>query len=130
MFLRRHTNFVAALFWMRSAMSDKPVGKPYSQIYVQRGKPVEDSPRFRSRLRAYLDELPAGTLDDIAILIAKKTGERVHSGNVARHMSECTLVDLLDNITHVASAMKHGTMRSNWHELWLRFVQEALRDET
>jgi hypothetical protein len=85
-------------------MPEKPFGKPYSQIYLERGVATQDGARFRNRLRGYLRDLPDGYLSLIAKRISKETGAQTFYGNVARHFTECSPPDLLDNITHAANA--------------------------
>jgi hypothetical protein len=110
---------------------EKPVGKPYSQVYIERGVPVDDSARFRNRLRSHLTHLPDGYRGLIATLIEKKTGARVFYGNIARHFTECSLPDLLDNITHAFAALKTVTIPGGErpHIAWLASVKECLEEE-
>ena len=86
--------------------NDKPVGKPYSEVYLERGAAVEDSARFRNRLRAHLADLPDGWRQEVAKTVGKKTGATVHYANIAKHFTECPLPDLLSNITHAYTALK------------------------
>lgn len=111
-------------------MSDNPIGKPYSQVYVERGKTVEDSHRFRQRLRGYLSALPQSHRVIIARAIARETGAETYFGNVASHMTECSLADLLDNITHITGALRIIRDESSPSFVsWLRFVDRALKEE-
>lgn len=111
-------------------MSDKPKGKPYSLVYVERGAATEDSQRFRNRLRGYLRELPDDYLGIIASLISLETGASVYYESVAKHVTECSLSDLLDNITHITEALEAiQTPRPRPHQSWLYFVERALREE-
>lgn len=113
-------------------MSDsKPVGKPYSHVYLERAAAVEDSPRLRNRLRAYLENLPHQHLGRVADRIGEETGARVDSSSVPRHFTECSLPDLLDNITHTVNALKGVTHQSGpWPAgSWFKFVQRCLREE-
>lgn len=111
-------------------MSDKPVGKPFSHVYVERGAAVEHNARFRNRLRAYLRDLPDGYLGAIANLISKETGAHVYYGDIAKHFTECSLLDLLDNITHAFNALKTVSQsHPRPHVIWYGFVERSLKKE-
>jgi hypothetical protein len=112
-------------------MSDKPVGQPYSQVYVERGVPLEDSERFRLRLRGYLRDLSDYQLRQISTVISKETGAGVYVTNVAQHITECPLVDLLDNVTHAFDALigTQGPNDRRPHFDWLEFVARSLSEE-
>ena len=112
-------------------MADKPVGKPYSHVYIERGAAREDDERFRNRLRAYVDDLPYQWLEAIANWISKETGARVDYSNVHSHLTKCSLVDLLDNITHIFDVLSDmtATTKPRPEVRWLTFIQRCLRDE-
>ena len=112
-------------------MSDKPVGQPYSQVYADRGVAVEDSPRFRNRLRAYVDDLPYKWLEALANWISKETGARVDYSDVHLHLTKCSLVDLLDNITHTFDVLgdMSTTTKPRPEVQWVAFIQRCLREE-
>lgn len=38
--------------------SERPIGRPYSQVYVDRGLAKDDSVRFRARLSGYIRNQP------------------------------------------------------------------------
>jgi hypothetical protein len=48
------------------AKEEKPVGKPYDQVYLERDKPADDSTRLRRRLAAFIDSCPRGLRENAA----------------------------------------------------------------
>lgn len=48
------------------AMNDKPLGKRFTHVYADRGKPTSDSPRMRARLGSLLDQSSEYEISKIA----------------------------------------------------------------
>lgn len=111
--------------------SDPPMGRPYSQVYVERGPASEDSPRFRNRLRGYLGNQPHSHREEIADAVRQETGARVDAYGVSRHFEECSLTELLDCITHATAALRGVQNYGQPHPVakWLQFVDRALKEE-
>lgn len=110
-------------------MTEKPIGNPYSQVYLERGAAVEDSARFRARLREYLRNLPYSDRATIAERISEETGAHLYDANLAEHFTKCSLVDLLDNITHALNALEGSENPGRADAAWYGFVERALRQE-
>jgi hypothetical protein len=55
-----------------------PTGQRFSQVYIQRGEPTQDSPRMRRRLAALVDTFP--DLSGIQVVVPQKLGVDVPIG--------------------------------------------------
>lgn len=105
-------------------------GKRFSQLYLDKGIPVRDSVRMRSRLSAVFDELFNSYQNDIAKLIHKETGVKVPYGYSSYIFSDfiekCDIRDLLDSITLIFQYISNHrtTLANHWHQLVTRVFKE------
>jgi len=73
--------------------------------------------------------LSAALLSKIARASEEETGTHVYDHTLAEHITNCSLVDLLDNVTHALNALKESDSRGDPHVDWYGFVDRALREE-
>jgi hypothetical protein len=110
--------------------NEPPIGRPYSQLYTERGVATEDSRRFRARVGNYIRHLDLERRRKIATLLREEIGAKANADVLGVFLEECTLRDLLDSITHVTSSLWGGTNRgSEAANDWLNFVSRALKEE-
>lgn len=112
-------------------MSDvPPSGRPYSQLYTERGVATADSRRFRARIGHYLRHLGLEARIRIAETLREEIGAKVRSEALGDFVEQCTLRDCLDSVTHVANSLWGPTSRaSETARHWLAFVDRALKEE-
>lgn len=110
---------------------ERPVGKPYSQVYVERGSASEDNTRFRKRIGNYIDNQPLAHTGAIAGILRQEVGVKVYARTLASYFEKCSLTDLLDGITHVTTALRGAEryLKEDPVQNWLRFVSRALKEE-
>jgi hypothetical protein len=78
-----------------------PIGKRFSHVYLERGEPVPDSQRMRTRVHALFRKLKFHE-DNIGAgaLIESKVGVKVPGYHLFdRWFENCGLRDLLDTVT-------------------------------
>ena len=114
-----------------------PVGEPYARVYLQRGVPTADSPRFRTRLAAYCTEaistptrvdykarLAAYLTRELGVVMPISAGR--YSG--AALFREGELPDVLSAITFVYRFLNTERDRS-FGAKWLGNVARVFREE-
>lgn len=106
---------------------DQPEGQLFSRVYLDRGTPARDSPRFRNRLASYCqDQIHIENRREIGALIRRELGITLqHNYYVSGWFLEPALRDVLDTITLV---WRHCKQR-NQHHVWHAFVQRVMREE-
>jgi hypothetical protein len=116
------------------ATNEPPIGKPFSRVYLEPGKPTHDSDRFRSRLAAFFDQFVKLSSDRaLARLIHRELGVAVQSdhegGFLWAHFFETAqIADLLSSLTFTWMALT-GDRQIEAAEKWLRFVRRVLLEE-
>lgn len=118
----------------------RPIGVPFSRVYLESGAPKADSQRLRERLASYYD----ANLDDIDTPIVKilqqELGVPVPSGiggyMVPEFFRRASLPDFLSTITYVVHALEIAKrMGRGYHDYdgsikkWIKFVERAMREE-
>lgn len=109
---------------------DKQVGKRFSHVYITRGKPQNDSARFRKRLSAHYNRFLRKYCDaDLVSTIERELGVEVPIIGIGYCVDEfierAELHDLLDSITLIWRIAKNY----GWHDNWFKFVERALKEE-
>lgn len=112
-------------------MSDgtTPKGHLFSRLYIGKGDPETDSPRFRRRLAAMIGAYDIG-YSDFAALIKRNLGVEIRYGGIHRFsdwFESCELRDLLDSITLVARMLRPNHARKA--NSWIQEISLALREE-
>jgi len=106
-------------------------GKRFSQVYLDKGKPVKDSKRMRNRLSAIYMDMLHYYESEIVKVIHKETGAKVPFGYNSYIFSDfienCDIRDLLDSITLIFQYLQSSTPRltaEKWHQLVTRVFKE------
>jgi hypothetical protein len=117
------------------ANGDLPLGKRFSQIYIERGEPKQDGPRFRKRLSAYFGQVLnsahgiqiAKNIElDLGLKAVSIGGYNIYFDHSDFFMN-AELKDLLDSITIIYEyVINRSPSQAN---NWLRFVQRVLTEE-
>ena len=107
-------------------------GKRFSQVYLDKGKPLTDSMRMRNRLSAIYWDLLSSYEDIIVKIIHEETGAEVPFGfksyNFQAFIKECAIRDLLDSITLIFQCVEHHAP-SAVAERWFEFVTRVFKEE-
>jgi hypothetical protein len=108
------------------ASTDKPQGARFSQVYIERGEPTEDSVRMRHRIGSLIRDNKV--LDDyLGREVERRIGIFVsHHVNWPIFLKEIILHDVLDLVT-VASDLLRG--RNHSLIQWLQQVQQIFIEE-
>jgi hypothetical protein len=111
-----------------------PVGELFSRVYLERGAPLQDDPRFRNRLDAYLSSRHRDDYGKLSAYLKLEAGLVVpfYSGHfqLAKFFTEFSIGDVLTAITLIwrylrATYSAPFIPAKNWHA----FVSRALREE-
>jgi len=107
-------------------------GKRFSQVYLDKGVPVNDSVRMRNRLSAAFWEMLHDYQYEIVKLIHKETGAKVPS-NIAGYLfsdfiEKCDIRDLLDSITLIIQYLQNAG-RTRLADQWHQFVTRVFKEE-
>lgn len=110
---------------------DKPIGKPFSHLYIERGAPEKDSIRFRRRLGSFFDKYFSECKYEIEQLLEQECGVEVrYPADISRFFNEAELRDVLDFITHIfkylSSRPAHYRVK---HTDWKKFVERVFIEE-
>jgi hypothetical protein len=123
-----------ALLTMVEAMVDEPppTGQRFSQVYIQRGEPTQDSKRMRRRLAATIksDRFNPLSLRDFPALVPQKLGVEVQmippygAPDWVAFCRDCELKDLLDFVT-----LAYGYFGSSTATRWCQEVRRIFEEE-
>lgn len=122
-------------------MNDKaPIGERFSRVYLEKGPPLEDSPRMRFRIRSYFFDISTHILnhDKLAEEIHKHLGVEVPvhefgvrigecSYNIGKFLDKAEVRDFLDTIT-IVWEMTHKMSRLS-AEKWKATVAQVFIEE-
>ena len=104
---------------------EPPVGKLFSQVYIDRGPPARDSERLRTQICGALMRINNLDLDAIASMIHVQLGIEVY--NWRDYFRDVPVQDFLDTITLIWRAMQSkGMPRPATY--WRDFVRDAFRE--
>ena len=123
-------NFSPPLLKQRERMShvERPQGKKFSQVYLQRGTPVADSKRMRARIATLFYVLKLDEKCELPDLIQLRQGIKVPSGFDVRlwgkFFDQCELQDIMDCITLI-----YRNLDGQKAEIWLREIRLILQEE-
>jgi hypothetical protein len=78
--------------------TEPPKGQRFSLIYLDRGKPVQDSPRMRHRIGALLEEYPHQVMHDLGQYVERRLGIEARYITPA-FLKRADLRDVLDIVT-------------------------------
>jgi len=114
-----------------------PVGQRFSQVYLEKGKPLKDSKRFRHRLGAYFEQNIGDSRDKLAAIIEKELGVTVPTIGLEYYdfsvfFKKRELRDVLDAITLIYQYFKEirrYRLDENYKN-WLDFVQRTFKEES
>jgi hypothetical protein len=120
---------------------ETPKGKLFSELYCDRGKPVEDSEQFRRRIGVFCSLQYREYETELGDWLRRETGLIVPWGVVVydleRFFVNADLVRMLNSITHVFRCLfivekklrnERGYTKP-LAALWMEFVNRALREE-
>jgi hypothetical protein len=115
--------------------SERPIGQRFTHVYVDRGKPLEDSPRVRRRMAAVIDATP--DLDDLSALVPRALGLDLVWSGFGAHWSaflrDISVPDLLDLVTlafrHLTSKKRTGLRIASAPANWIMEVQHIFEEE-
>ena len=107
-------------------------GKRFSQVYLDKGNPVNDSKRMRNRLSAFYSVNVHDYTLNIVQIIHRDTGAKVPSGYESYiftdFIEKCDIRDLLDSITLIFQYLL-GSGRIRMAEQWHQFVTRVFKEE-
>jgi hypothetical protein len=105
-----------------------PLGRPFTHVYVERGAPTRDSPRFRARLSGYIyREVSEDGCHRAVSVIHTELGIRLNTAQLPGHFEKCSLPDLLNSITYVfrgLASREYVRQHAQWHAFVARAQQE------
>jgi hypothetical protein len=85
---------------------DRPLGKRFTQNYVEKGERQPDSRKARNRIAALISELafssrtPTNTYDYLRTILIRELGEKIDRFDI--FLNKCTLDEFLDTITVIS----------------------------
>jgi hypothetical protein len=110
-------------------MNDRPVGKRFSHVYLERGTPTPDSARFRRRLLRAFYEVNTDRIDFHGVLEGELGVHIDYAGygyDWDSFFTTAALRDVLDAITIVYGKLHSGgyTKAKFWRETAARIISE------
>jgi hypothetical protein len=110
-------------------MNDRPVGKRFSHVYLERGSPSQDSARFRRRLLQAFYDANTDRLDFHGVLEGELGVQIDYLGygwDWQKYFTTAALRDILDTITIVYGKLHSGgfTKAKSWRETAARIIRE------
>jgi len=108
-----------------------PVGELFSRVYLERGAPLQDSPRFRNRLDAYLGG-HAADHRDLSAFLRREAGLIVRFPGYYDFTALFTnepIEHVLDVITLIWKYFVLTYQNRRVADAWHAFVSRALREE-
>ena len=108
-------------------MSDK---KRFSQLYIERGAPLPDSPKFRVRLAQYLGEYGYDHCNQLAGELTKELGiesstRAVGAAALAGILKSADVHDVLDSVTVIYDYFGRATYDPAQSTYWMEFVRRV-----
>lgn len=126
-------------------MSERTLGKRFSQVYSIRGKPEADSKKARFRLAKLLGRYCPGPIrgqygfsKDFAALaqslIEEELGTKFNTNSMGRrswevHLEEISVSDMLDTVTIASKAIKNHQQSEELRGAFLQEVQRIFNEE-
>ncbi len=114
---------------------EKPVGELFSLVYCQRGTPLDDSKKFRTRLGGFLKgqvTMDRVTRYQFAHYLTAETGWEVQWGSgmssIADFLLTVEITVLLNCITLVWRFL-HSHVSDRYSRMWHDFVERGLTEE-
>jgi len=117
---------------------ERPHGKRYSHVYIERGEPVYESKRLQSRVGSYVKIELRDQADEIINLINRETGLKIGGGfgpsELANFLSSSSTSDFLEAITVTTWALaaydeKNYRYHTRKKQDWTAFVDRAMQEE-
>ena len=112
--------------------NETPVGKRFSFLYLERGKPVQDSERFRKRLSMFaiktLEDYQSRFYELTALELGVTIDQKSYEPYFSAFFERSELRDLLDAITLI----RHELVRRKRKDLadrWVYFVERVFDEE-
>jgi hypothetical protein len=108
--------------------NEKPVGKPYNIVFIERGTPTDDSERLRRRFAAFINACRHDLRAQVAFAMNSELGADTNALDIGNWFGSCTVPDLVSAVTHIYLSL--GKLR--WGDLqskWLDFAQRAFKEE-
>jgi hypothetical protein len=106
------------------------VGQLFSRVYLERGKPIADSKRFRKRIAAFISGGDLIPTDHIAKNIRIELGVDVPYGlagyNINEFIEEALIADVLSALTIITRNLKYPGAHK---KIWIEFVQRVFDEE-
>jgi hypothetical protein len=117
------------------ATSRPPQGQRFSQVYVDRGEPTQDSVRMRRRIAVAIRD--GGSFNHLAKLVEHELGVSVpwhgREHDWVRFLTECDLRDALDVVTvafkHLIDMQRIGGVHSDGPPRFLRTINRIFAEE-
>lgn len=119
----------------------KQLGKLYSEVYLERGKPVGDSRRARNRIGLIFARTFYKVWYEAATALETRLGTELRSAHqgitvaqIQRFIESCSLRDFLDSITIIYSVLMKASLVGEFSDSWRDeckevFIQENLHYE-
>lgn len=109
-----------------------PVGKRYSEIYLDQGKPIQDHPRMRFRLAALINDTKPFWMDEaLGQEAEKKLGLKTpysSSSNWRVILEKWELQDVLDLITIAGHFIQRDGRGAAASKLWATLINQIFSD--
>jgi len=106
--------------------SERPKGKFFSQVYVDHGVPVHDSPRMRARLGVLLNDMGPPRFEKWT---ESKFGISICTADWRDFLKDADLKDVLDTVTLAYRALASVPFTENRERHFVRSVNAIFRDE-
>ena len=107
-------------------------GARFSQIYLDKGIPVNDSVRMRNRVSAIYWEILRSDSKELVSLIHKETGAKVpflvNSFSLSQFFEQCEIMDFLDSITIIYQFFL-STLKGGKAKQWHNFISRVFKEE-
>ncbi len=115
-----------------ASRSEPPPGQRFSLAYAEAGKPLQDSPRARARIAAYIEDTLYPRTSNIIPIIRRElgTGYLQYASDIGKLLRDSQLRDFLDAISLIGEGLITGTYKyPSEREHWFKFVERVFREQ-
>jgi len=105
-------------------MTQPPIGKRFSQVYLEKGVPTQDSLRARKRMSSWLQDQEFGTKKALASALGRSLGWPNQYLHLADNLMKSSVNDFLDLPTIVFLTLTEHSRPS-----WLAFARSVYAEE-
>ena len=117
-------------------MTTEPIGQIFTQLYVDRSTPLNDSAVFRQRLAHHLTQLPHDYREYLGDFLSPETGlwpSSISSSMVTGTFRDASVTRLLNLITLIWRGLAQYDRRKSYAtkraQIWMDFTARALKEE-